>query len=177
MAFPAFLDTNVLYGAILNDTLLRIADEGAFRPHWSAEVLTELENALAHHAGLDRTRARRRIDQMQRAFPFATVEGHEELVAAMTCDRKDRHVLAAAIHSGCEVLVTFNTSDFPLSSTERYRVSKFPRPSDDAPVGADSTSSNRNATTPATRLSRRRRRVVCSVDSCVSALSTQTSGP
>ena len=29
MAFPAFLDTNVLYGAVLADTLLRIAEAGA----------------------------------------------------------------------------------------------------------------------------------------------------
>ena len=33
MAFPAFLDTNVLYGATLCDTMLRIAEQGAFRPH------------------------------------------------------------------------------------------------------------------------------------------------
>ena len=32
MAFPAFLDTNVLYGAVLSDTLLRLAERGTYRP-------------------------------------------------------------------------------------------------------------------------------------------------
>ncbi|HEY1133265.1 MAG TPA: hypothetical protein VGE77_01695 [Nocardioides sp.] len=43
MAFPAFLDTCVLFGQTLNDVLLRIADEDAFSPMWSAEVLGEIE--------------------------------------------------------------------------------------------------------------------------------------
>jgi hypothetical protein len=30
MAFPAFFDTNVLYGATVNDLLLWLADAGAF---------------------------------------------------------------------------------------------------------------------------------------------------
>lgn len=40
----------------------------------------------------------------------------------MTCDQKDRHVLAAAVQSRCEVLVTFNVKDFPPRSTEPHRV-------------------------------------------------------
>jgi hypothetical protein len=39
VAFPAFLDTCVLFSPTLTDTLLRIAEEGAFRPRWSSEVL------------------------------------------------------------------------------------------------------------------------------------------
>ena len=35
MSFPAFLDTCVLYGAVLSDTLLRLAEHDTYRPHWS----------------------------------------------------------------------------------------------------------------------------------------------
>jgi hypothetical protein len=35
----------------------------------------------------------------------------------MTCDPKDRHVLAAAVRSDAAVLVTFNMDDFPDTST------------------------------------------------------------
>ncbi|MDM4761656.1 PIN domain-containing protein [Galbitalea sp. SE-J8] len=46
MSFPAFFDTNVLYGALLNDFILEIADRGLFRPLWSKDVLFELAKNL-----------------------------------------------------------------------------------------------------------------------------------
>jgi hypothetical protein len=42
VAFPAFLDTCVLYPAYLCDTLLRLAEAAAYRPLWSDDVLAEL---------------------------------------------------------------------------------------------------------------------------------------
>jgi hypothetical protein len=59
---------------------------------------------------------------MQRAFPDAEVRGYEALVESMTCDPKDRHVLAAAVRSQSEVLVTFNGDDFPEKSTAAYDI-------------------------------------------------------
>ena len=46
MPFPAFLDTDVLYGAGLADTLLRIAEAGAYSPYWSLDVLKQLKRNL-----------------------------------------------------------------------------------------------------------------------------------
>ncbi|MDA2814354.1 hypothetical protein O4J56_27145 [Nocardiopsis sp. RSe5-2] len=40
MAFPALLDTCVMYPAYLSDTLLRPAETGTYRRLWSADVLT-----------------------------------------------------------------------------------------------------------------------------------------
>lgn len=122
MAFPAFLDTNVLYSATLVDTILRIAEQGAFRPHWSAGVLAELTEVLVREAGISHERALRRIAHMQRAFPTAETIGYESLIESMMCDPKDRHVLAAAVHAGCEVLVTFNVKDFPSDSADHLGV-------------------------------------------------------
>ncbi len=53
---------------------------------------------------------------MASAFPEAMVTGHESMVDSMENDPKDRHVLAAAVHSDCEVVVTFNLQDFPASA-------------------------------------------------------------
>ncbi|MCB0911009.1 MAG: PIN domain-containing protein [Propionibacteriaceae bacterium] len=122
MAFPAFLDTNVLYGAALADTLLRVAEAGAYRPHWSGDVLVELSRNLVRHAGLSLEKADRRIGQMEQAFPDASVTGYGGLVDGLRCDPKDRHVLAAAIHGGCQVIVTFNTRDFPPESVESFGI-------------------------------------------------------
>jgi predicted nucleic acid-binding protein len=116
MAFPAFLDTNVLYGAALNDTLLRIAEQGAFKPHWSPDVLEELRRNLVSAAGLTADQVEHRIAHMEQAFPDARVTGYEGLVDGLRCDPKDRHVLAAAARGVCQVIVTFNTKDFPPES-------------------------------------------------------------
>lgn len=122
MTFPAFLDTCVLYSSTLTDTLLRIAEDGTFRPQWSAGVLDELQEVLVKSAGITPDRAARRIAFMVKAFPTATVEGYENLIQAMTCDKKDRHVLAAAVAGQAQVLVTFNTKDFPADSVASHEL-------------------------------------------------------
>jgi hypothetical protein len=63
MAFPAFLDTCVLYPAYLCDTLLRLADAGAYRPLWSGNVMEELGRNLIKR-GLPADRIAGRIGQM-----------------------------------------------------------------------------------------------------------------
>jgi len=122
MAFPAFLDACVLFSSTLTDTLLRIAEGEAFRPQWSAGVLAEHRLVLEREAGLPLERADRRIAHMQAAFPTAEVTGYEALIDAMTCDPKDRHVLAAAVAGGSEVLVTFNINDFPAASVAPHDI-------------------------------------------------------
>lgn len=72
--------------------------------------------------GTSEDRALRRIDSMRRAFPDATVENYEPLVAAMTNDPKDRHVLAAAVRADAATLVTANEKDFPPRSTAPYDI-------------------------------------------------------
>jgi hypothetical protein len=68
VAFTAFLDTCVLYPAYLCDTLLRLAEAEAYRPLWSADVLTELRRNLIER-GLAADRVDCRITQMSRSFP------------------------------------------------------------------------------------------------------------
>lgn len=120
-AFPAYLDTCALFGAYLCDTLLRLAEAETYRPLWSADVLDELVRNLIEH-GLAKDSAARRIAEMQRSFPDAEVRGYDNLVQAMTCDNKDRHVLAAAVRGEARALVTFNLKDFPESSTMPYDI-------------------------------------------------------
>lgn len=120
MSFPVFLDTCVLYPATLNDTLLRIAERHAFRPHWSPDVLGELRRNLAKIPAVGDDGARRRVDAMEAAFEDAMVTGYEALVPAMTCDPKDAHVLAAAVVSECQIIVTFNLKDFPIASVQTH---------------------------------------------------------
>lgn len=122
MAFPAFLDTCVLYPQYLSDTLLTQADADTFRPLWSADVLRELGGVLAREAGLGEDAVSYRLEQMRAAFPDAEVTGYESLIDGMTNHEKDRHVLAAAVRGNAEVLVTCNLRDFPHSALKPFDI-------------------------------------------------------
>lgn len=125
MGFPVFFDTCTLFGEIVNDLILRLAEERLFVPYWSPDVLRELGDNLRPCIGEERTD--RRLRAMASAFPDACVTGYESLIEDMTCDAKDRHVLAAASHSPARTLVTFNVSDFPpCSLTEMGMEVKHP---------------------------------------------------
>ena len=57
-------------------------------------------------------RATRLRSVMEEAFPEAMVTGHEPLIAAMKNEEKDRHVVAAAVKAGAQVVVTNNLRHF-----------------------------------------------------------------
>ena len=59
---------------------------------------------------------------MNGAFPDALVVGYEALIGKMVNDPKDRHVLAAAVRGGAEVLVTENLRDFPVDAVRLYDI-------------------------------------------------------
>ncbi|WP_237061581.1 PIN domain-containing protein [Loktanella sp. M215] len=49
--------------------------------------------------------------------------GHEPFIDVIELpDRNDRHVLAAAIRSGAQVIVTENLRDFPADKLEEYDI-------------------------------------------------------
>ena len=51
------------------------------------------------------------------------VTGYEALIESLSLpDPDDRHVLAAAIHSKAEIIVTFNLTDFPVSALASYGI-------------------------------------------------------
>lgn len=51
------------------------------------------------------------------------VEGYEELIDGIKLpDPNDRHVLAAAIKSNAQTIVTYNLSDFPLYYLSKYEI-------------------------------------------------------
>jgi hypothetical protein len=49
---------------------------------------------------------------MTGAFPESMVTGHEHLIEAMPNHEKDRHVAAATVKTGAQVVVTSNLKDF-----------------------------------------------------------------
>ena len=115
------LDANVLYLAYLRDALLRSAEAEIYQVRWSRQILDEMaRNVLENHPDLPEERIERLVRTMERAFPEAMVTGHESLIPSMTNDPKDRHVMAAAVRGGADVIVTSNVRDFPSEACEPY---------------------------------------------------------
>lgn len=113
------LDTCVLFKSTLCDTLLSVAEEGLYQPLWSMDILEELRRNLARYGVAERA-IEHRIDQMTTHFPGSTVENYDRLTEVMTNHSKDRHVLAAAVCGGAELIVTENLADFPAESVKPY---------------------------------------------------------
>ena len=60
---------------------------------------------------------------MNAAVPDCIVKGHHCLIDGLLLpDLKDRHVLAAAIHSGADAIVTFNLKDFPATAMDQFNL-------------------------------------------------------
>lgn len=110
--FRVLLDANVLYPFSLRDTLLRAAGVGFFQLYWSEQILDEVERNLVIKGKISVEQAQRLRRAMTGAFPEAMVTGHESLIAVMSNHDKDKHVAAAALRAGAQVIVTSNLKDF-----------------------------------------------------------------
>lgn len=124
MAFTVTYDACVLHPAGLRDLLVRLAMTRLFRAHWSEHILEEMtRSVLRRHPDLAAADLQRTRQLMCKAVPDCLVEGYEPLIEALVLpDADDRHVLAAAIVSGSEVIVTDNVSDFPEDALARYNI-------------------------------------------------------
>lgn len=123
MAFVAFLDACVLYPAVLRDVILSIAETGICQIRWSPDVLDEMERNVGKRAKAKSVKeaqagAKYLRKIMEDAFPDALVprRRYQSLIPTMPNDEKDRHVLAAAIATRADVLVTANLKDFRFNS-------------------------------------------------------------
>ena len=115
MISTVIYDANVLYPNVLRDVLIRVAQHGLVRAHWTERILDEVFVNLHMNrpdlgrAKLDRTRA-----LMNESIRDVLVEDYEPLEAIVTLpDVNDRHVLAAAIQAKAQTIVTANVRHFP----------------------------------------------------------------
>ena len=112
----------MLYPAPLRDLLLSIAVTGLFRARWTDQIHEEWIAALVRE-GRDLSVLERTRRLMDAAVPDCLIKGYEGVVDSLVLpDEKDRHVLAAAIVGGADVIVTSNLSDFPAEALEPYDI-------------------------------------------------------
>ena len=121
--YSVLLDACVLIPMPLADTLLRMAEAPRlYVPKWSQTIMYEVTRNLVEKWKVDPEKARRREEEIRRHFPEAWVEGFEPFIDVMTNDPKDRHVLAAAVRSHCELIVTYNQRHFPNTALTQFDI-------------------------------------------------------
>ena len=108
MAFIVVYDANAMVGNTLRDLLVRIAQSGLVQAKWTEQILDETFAAvLKSRPDVDPDKLSRVRELMVEAVPDSLVHGHEPLIDGLQLpDPDDRHVLAAAIKAGAQVIVT-----------------------------------------------------------------------
>ncbi len=126
----AVLDACVLYPPGLRNLFMWLALESVFVPKWTAQIHEEwISNALEGDAKrndppqLTRGKLERARSLMDHHSVGSNVTGYERHIASLSLpDPDDRHVLAAAIESDTDTIVTFNVRDFPKSALAHHGV-------------------------------------------------------
>ncbi|WP_299946606.1 RSP_2648 family PIN domain-containing protein [uncultured Ruegeria sp.] len=110
----AVLDTCVIYPTVMREMLLGAAKLGHFTPVWSARILEEWARAARKLGPEGEAQARAEIALVQANWANAThpaAPGTEQRL--WLPDAGDIHVLATAVASSADVIVTVNAKDFP----------------------------------------------------------------
>lgn len=111
--FTAVLDTNILYPIVIRDVLLWFAHYDLYTPKWSNKIFDELRTVM-ERKGIPQSIIDHRIKMIHENFEDAMVINYEPLIDQVSLpDENDRHVLAAAIKTNANVIVTNNLKDFP----------------------------------------------------------------
>lgn len=125
MAFVAIYDSCVLFPRTMRDILTRVAAAGLVRAQWTEHIHTELRERLASKypdmaegGQLDKL-----IGFLTRTVPDCLVEGYEDLIDCIRADDpNDRHVAAAAITAGAQVIVTRDGRGFLPEFLDRHHI-------------------------------------------------------
>ena len=118
------LDANILYPASLRSLLMYLTVAGLFRACWTEQIHQEwIRNVLRDRpdvSAVDLAETRRLMDHHAQG---SLITQYEVLIPTLNLpDPNDRHVLAAAIHRQADLIVTFNTEDFPDNELDCYGI-------------------------------------------------------
>ena len=131
--FTVVFDACVLVPMHLRNLLMWMASSELFRAKWSADIHDEWirnvvkirknKGATAKELSELETRIEETRKDMDLAVRDALVTGYEEIAKTLTkTSKEDRHVVAAAIVGGAELIVTYKLKDFSKSELSKYNL-------------------------------------------------------
>jgi predicted nucleic acid-binding protein len=117
------IDSNVLYSIELSDLFVTFAKRRLIQLRWSITIFDEVRRSLSKSARLSPAAIEYRISEMQRALCDAmhVPAANESLYVRVP--PSDRHVLALAVATGADSIITLNTRDFPIDYCSSLGVS------------------------------------------------------
>jgi len=122
--FTVLYDACVLYPAPLRDLLIQLATADIFRAKWTNLIHDEwIQNLLKNRPDLTIEQLIRTKELINSNVRDCVVSDFEWLIPSITLpDPDDRHILAAAIASGANQIITFNIKDFPEDVLSTYEI-------------------------------------------------------
>src|SRR5208282_3282171 len=114
--FRVVYDSNILFSGFKRRIMLALARADIFQARWSKTIHGEWQKNLleAFPDKFDRQKIEDLRNLIDSTVPDCLIHNYEPLISGLILpDKDDRHVLAAAIKSGAQVIVTCNTDDFP----------------------------------------------------------------
>lgn len=126
MKYIVIYDACVLYPSSVRDLLIELAMPGRdlFQAKWTKQIEAEwLNNLIANRPDLNKEKLKRTAQLMQEIIPDCIVKNYEPLAVGLSLpDPNDVHVLAAAIRSKAQAIITFNIRDFPANIINGFDV-------------------------------------------------------
>ncbi|MCA9815365.1 MAG: hypothetical protein KC652_09630 [Cyanobacteria bacterium HKST-UBA01] len=105
--FPAILDSSVLFNRPVTDTLLRAAEYGLYRVHWTQRILDETTGSLIKRSKMNRAQASHLQEELAKAFPEAM---HPDVFLSDLFDL-DSRLLERIIREQCKDLTGLSAED------------------------------------------------------------------
>lgn len=122
--FHVLIDACVLANQGVCDLLLSLAERPRhFVPRWSALILHEVDRTHRDKLGWPVHLVELFQRNVRQSFPEAEVTGFEAFISNLSNHERDRHVLAAAICGGCQVILTFNLRHFGAEHLSPHHIS------------------------------------------------------
>lgn len=124
MPYIVVYDANALFGNTQRDLLLRIGQQRHLvQAKWTQQILDEMTRAIRErYPNITEEKAARLEGRINDSVADCLVTGYEPLIPALELpDPDDRHVLAAAIRCGAQLIVT-SDKDFPPESLALWGV-------------------------------------------------------
>jgi hypothetical protein len=122
--FTVIYDANLFFGAFRRRVMMHLAQAGIFRARWTEDIHQEWMRRLNEaYPDIGREKIQTIRGYIDAAVPDCLVRNYRNIAKSLELpDEDDRHVLAAAIKAGAQVIVTCNLSDFPSDILAEYDI-------------------------------------------------------